>query len=818
MAPEDDNAPKSGASPEEPAAGEQADNNNVGSDPFGINALLLEYRISGSDGKTRLTAKFRDGAKFERIVNVLERPAREQFVAALRSAHPEITVLDVVDQLVPIADAVTKRIYFDNTADSPRTEGAAEGEDSDEDNEPPQKDFLVELATKNPNVELFHTPGRHEAEPYASITEGDHRETWPVFSRPFRWWIVGKFHQAKEIAPGSQPLHDALHAIAAVAMYRGSEHPVFVRIAHRGDAIWLDLGDSQYRAVLVTKQGWMVVTGKQVPIRFIRRRGMEPLPAPVKGGSIKEFRPLVNVPDDQAWILLVTVLVSYLWPTGPYVILIVNGEQGSAKSTLCRFSRALIDPNKAPLRRPPKDDRDLMIAASNGWIVALDNLSGVAASLSDAICSLATGGGFATRELYTDGDEKLFDAMRPVMLNGISDLASRPDLLDRAVQLSLPTIPEKDRRDEASLHRAFEKLRPRLLGALLDAVSMALRRRDEVKLPSLPRMADFAILGAAAAPALGQEPQAFLDAYLGNRADAHSMAIESSAIGPPILLLLQAQEVWEGTNGGLLDALGKLVKESTQKRSDWPKSARGMREALARIAPNLRAEGIDVQFPGRKAGNNRERQLVLRRLEPRPSPDCHDPKPEGEGRSWDDRQNEDRPAESGPGNAAETVRDGRDGGDGQSSTGQRADPDEGPGPTEVDSSSSCSKVGEQPSPSSPSSRTGHGELETPAFPGRSRDGCPSEEPRTVPPAPRFNGHHRDDGDGPLPIIDQVLETFGGVEVAEVSADGNAPAPRLPPSQSPLSEPVSPEPRSSKHGAATPGFAFDDMDAPEVPYD
>ena len=60
-----------------------------------------------------------------------------------------------------------------------------------------------------------------------------------------------------------------------------------------------------------------------------------------------------------------------------------------------------------------------MIAATNGWVVALDNLSHLSTWLSDALCRLATGGGFSTRELYTHDEEKLFDAQRPVILNGI---------------------------------------------------------------------------------------------------------------------------------------------------------------------------------------------------------------------------------------------------------------------------------------------------------------------------------------------------------------------------------------------------------------
>ena len=112
-------------------------------------------------------------------------------------------------------------------------------------------------------------------------------------------------------------------------------------------------------------------------------------------------------------MLLAAWLVAAFRPHGPYPILVLHGEQGSAKSTTARVLRALLDPNTAPLRGEPRDLRDVMIAASNGWIISFDNLSRIPHWLSDALCRLATGGGFSTRELYTDSEEVLFDAQRP---------------------------------------------------------------------------------------------------------------------------------------------------------------------------------------------------------------------------------------------------------------------------------------------------------------------------------------------------------------------------------------------------------------------
>ncbi len=150
-------------------------------------------------------------------------------------------------------------------------------------------------------------------------------------------------------------------------------------------------------------------------------------------------------------MLVVAWALACLRNRGPYPVIVLSGEQGSAKSTFSAILRALLDPNTAPLRALPREDRDLFIAASNGHVLAFDNVSGLPAWISDTLCRLATGGGFAVRQLYSDQDEVLFDAARPVILNGIEDIVTRPDLADRAVFLTLEPIPEERRRPEAGI-------------------------------------------------------------------------------------------------------------------------------------------------------------------------------------------------------------------------------------------------------------------------------------------------------------------------------------------------------------------------------
>jgi hypothetical protein len=232
-----------------------------------------------------------------------------------------------------------------------------------------------------------------------------------------------------------------------------------------------------------------------------------------------------------------------------------------------------------------------MIAANNSWCQAYDNLSYLRSWLSDALCRLSTGGGHATRELFTDQEEVVFDSQRPVLLTSVEEVATRPDLLDRCLIVWLKAVPEARRRPEAELLAAFKKVRPLILGALLDAIAIALRRLPSIKLATLPRMADFALWATAAEAAFGWRDGTILAAYQGNRESANEVALEASVVARPLLDLLELNGGWEGSSGELLSLLEDRVGDQARRPAGWPKNPRSLSGQLKRLAPNLRAAG-----------------------------------------------------------------------------------------------------------------------------------------------------------------------------------------------------------------------------------
>jgi hypothetical protein len=465
---------------------------------------------------------------------------------------------------------------------------------------PTQADILIDLTE---TADLFHSA---DGTAFADLDINGHRETWPVRTRGFKRWLARQFFEATGGAPSSEALQSALNVIEAKAHFDAPEMPVFIRVGGIDDKLYLDLGDEAWRAVEITTTGWCVV--ENPPVRFRRAAGMQPLPVPMPGGSVESLRSFLNVQSDTDFVLVVAWALAVLRNRGPYPVMVLSGEQGSAKSTFTAILRALLDPNTAPLRALPREDRDLFIAANNGHVLAFDNVSGLPSWISDTLCRLATGGGFAVRQLYTDQDEVLFDAARPVILNGIEDIVTRPDLADRAVFLALEAIPEEHRRPKAELWAAFEAESPKILGVLLDAVAQGLRLLPDTRLERLPRMADFALWASACETAIWPAGT-FWSAYCGNRDEAVENVIEADPVAAAVRAVIAERTEWTGTASDLLGALSEAAGERVAKSKTWPASPRALSGRLRRAATFLRKVGIEIDHI--KEGRARTRIIVI---------------------------------------------------------------------------------------------------------------------------------------------------------------------------------------------------------------
>jgi len=205
---------------------------------------------------------------------------------------------------------------------------------------PTQADILIDLAQ---TADLFHAP---DGTGFADLGINGHRETWPIRAKGFRRWLARRFFEETQGAPSSEALQSALNVIEAKAHFDAPERVVHVRVGGLEGKLYLDLGDEAWRAVEIDATGWRVIDNP--PVRFRRASGMQPLAMPMPGGSVATLRSFLNVQSDTDFVLVVAWALAVLRNRGPYPVIVLSGEQGSAKSTFSAILRSLLDPNTAP--------------------------------------------------------------------------------------------------------------------------------------------------------------------------------------------------------------------------------------------------------------------------------------------------------------------------------------------------------------------------------------------------------------------------------------------------------------------------------------
>jgi hypothetical protein len=440
------------------------------------------------------------------------------------------------------------------------------------------------IAMVRENAELFHDTA---GEPFATFEQEGHRETWALKSSGFRDWCAYSFYKVQGETPSDRALSDALTALSGVARYEGAEYPVWLRCAVSDRRYYLDMADSTWRVIEIDASGWRIRTDS--PVRFRRTRAMRPLPEPTPGGDFCLLWQYANVPS-VARTLLIAALLEGLRPETAFLVIELCGPQGSGKSWVTELLRTLLDPNAVPLRAAPKTAEDIHVAAHNNWVVVFNNLSHASAAMQDALCTLATGGGFATRKFYANDEESLIESKRLVILNGIGAVTTQQDLLDRVLRIELPEM--ENRRRESELRSAFTQNYPAILGGLLDLFVRVLKILPTIQLDQIPRMADYAHLGVAVHRALN-DSRSFNTLYAEIRESAVVAALDSSPVAGAVQGFIEQNP--QGFEGTVKDLKARLEDFRTGGEG-WPMSPKGLGDTLRRLAPALKLVGIRIHF------------------------------------------------------------------------------------------------------------------------------------------------------------------------------------------------------------------------------
>lgn len=441
---------------------------------------------------------------------------------------------------------------------------------------------LLDLASE---AELFHTDDK---EAFVRIPVESHKEVWPIGSH-FSYWLRGKYYESQNrSSPCAQSLTDALEQLRGVALFDGKKRSVHKRIAGDSEKIYVDLCNETWQVVEITSNGWRIL--KESPVMFVRSKGMSALPTPAEEGDIRELRRFINC-TDRDFAFIVAWMLAAFSPSGPYPILEIGGEQGSAKSTLTRILKAITDPNRAPLNTMPTTEKDIASLTKLERTLAFDNVSSLSLTLSDTFCRLATGSAFKCRQLYSDSGQVVFELCAPVVMNGIEEIAKNGDLQERTLKVFLPAIESQGRKDEKAFWSDFDSALPGILGGLFTVLSEILRNLPTTNLDEKPRLADFSLWITAGENALGWDSGCFNRLYIETLREAKKDCADADDFVRAVIQIAKR-------NGHITlpgEKIVELLKAEVPDSRTMP-SRRTLRDRLCRVAPTLRSEGVEWEY------------------------------------------------------------------------------------------------------------------------------------------------------------------------------------------------------------------------------
>lgn len=440
----------------------------------------------------------------------------------------------------------------------------------------------------------------HYGDVYVTIKYQGKVEVMPLDqkSAKFRGWLYMWLERAQEMTVISKKLIDDLvEYIYSKAVYSGKKHPVNIRKMWTGQKIVYDLGQRQ---VEVTPEGWQVVD--MPDYRFYRPEAFQEQVTPVQG-SLDLLKKYIRVKGDGDWYSVLGWLLGCFNPQPEYPVLILNGGQGSSKSTVAGMLKRIVDPNAIQAYAPPKDMRDLTSYVKNSFVISMDNVSYMDGDLSDAFCRLATNSsGLGGRRLYTNDELTAFQAARPIILNGIPSFIERGDIGERSIQVTMPSISPDERMPISTLLKAFEKDLPEILGGLLDVVVVGLREREAMRerLVKLPRMSDFALWVGACARGLGVEPENMVELFKQKGLEANASLVELNGVAQAVITFMKDRKHFTGPLRKLLIEIApyKIVGEK------FPDTAQQFSNQLKRLEAAMKSHGVVMKTHGRDSVTN----------------------------------------------------------------------------------------------------------------------------------------------------------------------------------------------------------------------
>lgn len=484
-------------------------------------------------------------------------------------------------------------------------------------------DMILKLAQKNcQQIFLDEYKTVH-----AAVKINDRLEVIPLADERFKNWLRKLVRKEHKVIISGSIIEDVVDALTADALFDGQTKLLGLRFAKdtNDELKWYyDLTNDQWEFIEITPEGWKVVKNKVVFRRFSHQVPQVYPESDYPVDIFDRFMNLLNVKKEDRLLLKCYTIVTFI-PDLIKAVLMVHGEQGTAKSMLQELLIMLIDPTLTRTLTFPRDKTELTRELSHHALAYYDNLSRIPDWISDQLCKAVTGGGFTKRKLYTNDEDVVYILMRAIGFNGINLAATKADLLSRGLIIQTDTIPKGNQRRMKAIWTEFDRIKPQLLGYIHDILVMVLKwKKDNPGIELIkeyPRLADWAEYCEIIAHCMGEKEGAFMAAYNSNIDLQTQEVIEGSDVAIALQIFMDLMGKWEGSATQLLEKLHGIATSNSIdiKNRYWPKTANRLSRSLKILQRTLREVDIEIEWL-RDTGTKKSARIIkIAKLSSEPS-------------------------------------------------------------------------------------------------------------------------------------------------------------------------------------------------------
>lgn len=444
--------------------------------------------------------------------------------------------------------------------------------------------------------------------PYVCVTKDGITQYMEVYGNDYKKYIRYMYYDRYQKAVPKDALQRVLDTLAVKAQKEGEEITPAYRCAYQEGKIYYNLADLEQTVICIDENGYRVIAESPVP--FIKKQNMSEQLLPQESDiSLRRlgtrYWKFATAEDRiMHWVLLISRFIA----EGSQPLIYYFGDRGSAKSTSMKLDKMIVDPSEIDIKALPKNVTDVIASVTNQYMVCFDNVSHISDELSNIFCIVATHGYYSKRKLYSNNEECAVKLNARVSFSGITNLTTKPDLIDRMVCLKLNRIDSGKRRTETEIMGNFKKDLPFILDGIFMTLSKAIPIYENLDLEYLPRMADFAKWGYAIAEALGYGGDRFMKIYEKNQSELLENMASEDAVITVLIELMKKHHYFRGKVTELLSSLTEKAEDmSIDTKVGWARDASALSRRLYEAQSVLSMFGVRIN----RGKSNGERYIEL---------------------------------------------------------------------------------------------------------------------------------------------------------------------------------------------------------------